>query len=111
MSRNFPTVAENIRKPADEISLKYTKYCHKNFTNLWKVFDEFSVNFRETVGDSYSNKYSTILETIFRKFVFHNMLRLMTTDFEVQYAFSRSNTALNKPRINQSNCEVVLAIQ
>ena len=61
-------------------------------TNFWETFGKFSVNIQCTVGDSYLNKYRTILVPHFSEFVIH-------------YAFGRSNTALYGPRINQSDFE------
>ena len=64
---NFSELSENFLK-TDEISfrdhfviIKQKKHNHIDFTNFWKLFGEFSVIFRQTVGDSYLNKYLTIL--------------------------------------------------
>ena len=63
-------------------------------TNFWETFGKFSVNIQCTVGDSYLNKYRTILVPYF-------------SESEIHYAFGSSNTALHGPRINQSEIEFV----
>ena len=67
---------------------------------------EFSVDIQQTVSDSYLNKYPTIFVPHFSQVCFHNK-DLMVLEFEVHYPFSRSNRALDEPRINQSNCKFV----
>ena len=56
----------------DETSLE-TQFCENQpkytFTKIWKkfrkIFGELSVNYRQTAGDSFLNKYSTILVSHF----------------------------------------------
>ena len=69
----------------------------KHSANFLKIFSEFLVNFRQTVEDSYFNKYAC----------FKDKRLDLNTGFEVQYAFSRSNKASDIPRINQSYFESV----
>ena len=69
-----------------------------NFTDFRKRFGNFSVNFRLTVSDSYLNKYPTIL-------VQHFSQVYLSKHPKSQWLLNlRSNTALDEPRTNQSNC-------
>ena len=73
------------------------------------MFGKFSVNFRQTVVDSYLNKNLTTLVPRFLQVYFskHSKI-LMVTEAEVQlYAFLSSGTALEGPRNYQSNCEFI----
>ena len=66
-------LSENFRK-ADEISLE-AQFCENETENItteklktfWKIFVEFSVNYQQTAGDFYLNKYPTILVSHFLK--------------------------------------------
>ena len=109
------------------LSKKFSESCWKSSEKLWNIivkvhfcknqtkalllkfykFGEFSINFRQTVGDSYLNKYPTILVPHFPQVCLSKTDKdLMVTDFEVKHALS----ALDRLRINQSHCEFV-AIQ
>ena len=46
----------------------------QNFTNSRKIFGEFSVDFRQVLGDSYWNDCSTILVSYFSQVLFQNKL-------------------------------------
>ena len=54
------------------------------------MFSEFSVNFRQTAGDSYLNKDPTTLVSPFLSLSFKICQDLIVTEFEVHTAFGRS---------------------
>ena len=83
MSENFCEKDEILF--GAQFSENKTKTLPQNFTNFRKIIDELSVNCRQTDGDSYLNK---------------NSRPTLLID-------SKSNMALDGPRISQSNCEVV----
>ena len=66
------------------------------------------VNFQQTDGDSFLNKYLTILGPYFLLVCLSKRTKIyIVHEFEVQYVFQWSNVAMDGPRINQSNCEFV----
>ena len=61
------------------------------FQNLMKMFSEFSIMFRQTVGDLYLNKYTKILGLHFSKKYCENMLRFNNYCIEVQYDLGQTS--------------------
>ena len=83
------------------------KHHRKNCTSFRKISGEFSVNFRQVVDDSHLINARQFSFHTSPKSIFENTLTFKSYWFEVQYALSRSNTALDGPQINQLNCEFV----
>ena len=51
------------------------KHYHEKLKYFRKIFGGFSVNYRQTAGDSYLSKYPTILVRHFLQVYLQNMLR------------------------------------
>ena len=65
-------LSENFRK-TDEKSLKTQFWENQTKTlplKVWKIFVEFSINFRQAVGDYYLNNYPTVLVLHFSQVCF-----------------------------------------
>ena len=111
LSRNFCRV---VRKFFGKLMKYYSKpnfvriknIITKNWNIFRKIFADFSVNYWQTVGDSYLSKYpSSILARRFSQVYFQNTLKFDGYWIWGSYSFWEVHATFDGLRINQSNRE------